>query len=89
MGSYYYFDNTVQHPEYRGKGYGKEMLLLAIKYAFEIIGVQSVHLNVFPENTKAKSCYESVGFAERKVDLNAFSFKDESWGRCNMVISRS
>lgn len=55
----------------------------------EIIHVQTVQLNVFPENERAKKCYESVGFTERKTDLNAFAYKDESWGRCNMIITRS
>ena len=79
---------VMNNPGYRGKGYGREMILLAVKYAFEITNVQSVQLNVFPENEKAKKCYESVGFTERKTDLNAFNYKDESWGRCNMVITR-
>ncbi len=79
---------VLNNPQYRGKGYGKEMLRLAVRYAFEITNVQAVHLNVFPENENAKKCYESVGFIERKTDLNAFAYKDESWGRCNMVIRR-
>lgn len=76
-------DNTM-----RNKGYGCEMLKLAIKYAFEIAKVDAVHLNVFPENPGAKKCYEKVGFKERTLTENAFSFKDESWGRCNMITTR-
>ena len=79
----------MNNPKYRGKGYGKEMLKLAVKYAFAITNVQAVHLNVFPENTRAKKCYESVGFSERKTDLNAFAYKDEAWGRCNIIIRNS
>ena len=78
----------MNNPQYRGKGYGKEMLQLAVKYAFEITDVQAVQLNVFPENERAKRCYESVGFTERKTDLNAFAYKDESWGRCNMILRK-
>ena len=41
--------------EYRGNGIGTELMKrLAIKFAFEITDVQAVHLNVFPENTRAK-----------------------------------
>ena len=76
-------DNTM-----RNKGYGCEMLKLAIKYAFEIAKADAVHLNVFPENPGAKKCYEKVGFKERTLTENAFSFKDESWGRCNMITTR-
>lgn len=72
----------------RNKGYGCEMLKLALKYAFEIAKTDAVHLNVFPENLGAKKCYEKVGFKERTLTENAFSFYDESWERCNMIIKR-
>ena len=74
------------NPSMRNKGFGKEMLQLAAKYSFEITKADSLQLNVFPENIGAKKCYEKVGFTERKTDLNAFKYKDESWGRCNMVL---
>ena len=72
----------------RGKGYGKEMLNLALQYAFQITGAKAVQLNVFNENTLAKQCYEKVGFVERKIDKDVFSYKDELWSRCNMIISK-
>ena len=61
---------------------------LFIKYAFEIAKADAVHLNVFQENPGAKKCYEKAGFKERTLTENAFSFKDESWGRCNMITTR-
>lgn len=73
-------DNTK-----RGKGYGKEMLRLALQYAFQITGAEAVQLNVFNENAAAKHCYEKVGFTERKIDKAAFPYKDELWSRCNMI----
>lgn len=73
----------------RGQGYGKEMLSLAVKYAFEITKADAVQLNVFSENTGAKKCYLSVGFSERTNTDRAFSFNEELWGRCNMIIKRS
>ncbi len=72
----------------RGKGYGKEMLQLALQYAFQITGAEAVQLNVFDENTAAKKCYESVGFVERAIDKNVFSYQGELWSRCNMVSCR-
>ncbi len=71
----------------RGRGYGKEMLSLALQYAFQITGAKAVQLNVFKENTLAKQCYEKVGFVERTVDKNAFAYKDELWSRCNMIVN--
>lgn len=79
---------VMVNPSQRGKGLGKAMLQLAIEYAFNITKVDAVQLNVFPENTRAQKCYESVGFVARKTDVGAFSFQDESWGRCNMVIRK-
>lgn len=72
----------------RGKGFGKEMLNLALQYAFQITGAKAVQLNVFNENTLAKQCYEKVGFVARNMDKNVFPFKDELWSRCNMIISK-
>lgn len=68
----------------RGSGYGKEMLKLALQYAFEITGVKTVRLNVFDENAAAKHVYEKAGFREDSIDRNVFSFKGELWSRCHM-----
>lgn len=72
----------------RGKGYGKEMLKLALQYAFQITGATAVQLNVFSENPLAKQCYEKIGFAERRIEKNIFAYKDEQWSRCNMIIHK-
>lgn len=70
----------------RNKGCGYEMLKLAVKYAFEIAKADAVQLNVFSENPGAMKCYQKVGFKERTLTENAFHFKEEAWGRCNMFI---
>ncbi|MBD5460653.1 MAG: GNAT family N-acetyltransferase [Lachnospiraceae bacterium] len=78
----------IVDPKKRGTGYGKEMLKLAIQYAFEITDVKSVHLNVFRENRIAKHCYEKIGFVEESMTENVFSYKNELWSRCHMVIPK-
>lgn len=75
-------------PEFRGKGYGREMVALAVKFAFAITKADKVQLNVFSVNAAARKCYSSVGFTERSIAENAFRFNDEVWGRHNMVIAR-
>ena len=72
----------------RGKGYGFQMLKLAQKYAFEVTGAASVHLNVFDVNESAKKCYSNAGFTEQWIDKDAFTHKEESWGRCHMVAEK-
>lgn len=78
----------VVNPEFRGRGAAQEMLKTAASYAFEITGVEAVHLNVFSVNIRAKKCYQKAGFTERSVTEDAFSYKDESWGRCNMILNK-
>ena len=45
----------------RGKGYGKQMLRLAIDYAQQELGAQKITLGVFCDNLSALKCYHSVG----------------------------
>ncbi|MBP5361565.1 MAG: GNAT family N-acetyltransferase [Ruminococcus sp.] len=79
---------VVISPAVRGKGLGEEMIRLAVRYAFEIAGADSVHLCVFTENTAARKCYESAGFTKIQTDKNAFTYKDETWGRCTMEVKK-
>ena len=74
--------------EKRGAGYGKKMLQLALKYAFEITGVESVRINVFDRNAAAKHCYEKIGFVEESISKDIFPYKDETWSRCHMIIKK-
>ena len=48
----------------RGKGYGKKMVQLATKYAFEFLGAEKVTLGVFDNNPSAYHCYKAAGFQE-------------------------
>ena len=80
---------VMVNPKMRGQGYGRQMLKLVLDYAFSITKAGAVQLNVFPENIGAKKCYEHAGFIERSTTLGAFAYKDEAWGRCNMVFSNS
>ena len=73
-------------PEQRGKGYGKEMLKLAVRYAIEFTGADRVRLCVLSANTGARRCYESAGFTYCGTDEGAFTYEKELWDRCHMVI---
>ncbi len=58
------FGFVILAPEHRGKGFGKEMLLLGIEYVKETLGAKRIDLGVFENNESAKHCYEAVGFKE-------------------------
>lgn len=66
------FGFVIVDPESRGKGYGKEMLRLGIKYVKENLNAKRIDLGVFADNDNAKRCYEAVGFKEysrRKCEM--------------------
>ena len=71
-------DNTL-----RGKGYGKQMLILGLKYAFEILGVERVTIGVFENNQSAYMCYKKVGFIEREI------VQGEPWNVIEMEILKT
>lgn len=53
----------------RDKGYGKQMLTLAIKYAFDIFGADKITLGVFDNNKPAYYCYKGAGFKENGEEM--------------------
>lgn len=71
------------------RGLGREMVSLAVKYAFEILKMQRVTLTVFPINEKAHRCYKSVGMCDEKYHEDAFEFRDEKWDAIDMAIVNS
>lgn len=76
-------DDTI-----RGKGYGKEMLQLAKKYAFEILQAKKITLGVFENNPEAYYCYKAVGFEENDKTLY-FECMGEQWKCIEMEIGRN
>lgn len=71
----------------RGKGYGKKMIELGLKYSFDILKVDKVTLDVFTNNKSAYNCYNSVGFKEVRTDSNSFKLGNEFWPCTEMEIS--
>jgi RimJ/RimL family protein N-acetyltransferase len=48
----------------RGRGYGKEMIRLSLRYAFDCFGAETVNLGVFENNPAAWQCYRAAGFRD-------------------------
>ena len=61
------FGFVIVDPKFRGKGYGKEMLLLGVEYVKETLSANRIDLGVFENNENAKHCYEAVGFKEYNI----------------------
>lgn len=59
----------IGNPQHRGKGLGKQIVGLLLKYVFNQLERTSVELNVFDWNTSAIKCYEKSGFVIWKGPL--------------------
>lgn len=49
-------------PEYQGKGYSKQALLMLMKFAFRKMNLYRLEAEVIDYNDKGKSLFEKVGF---------------------------
>ena len=70
----------------RDKGYGKQLLRLAIDYAQRELGAQKITLGVFCDNFSAVECYKSVGF--RITGEDAYSIDGEEWKEFEMELEK-
>ena len=73
----------------RGKGYGKQMLRLAIDHAKHKLGVQKITLGVFDNNPSAIHCYESVGFVVTGTDTYAIDGEEWTGKEMELVIKNN
>lgn len=73
----------------RGLGYGKQLVLSALKYAFDELKADKVTLGVFENNTPAIQCYLSCGFkiVERET-AESYSCMNEIWNCIEMELNR-
>ncbi|MCC8028096.1 MAG: GNAT family N-acetyltransferase [Clostridium sp.] len=70
----------------RGRGYGKELVGLAIKFGLEIVKAEKLALGVFENNLPARKCYESMGFKLVKVaEPKVQTFMGEEWKGLEMI----
>ena len=57
--------------EARGKGYGTEALKLLEDYAFNVLGLERLQLDVYADNARAIRCYEKAGFVHEGTRRHA------------------
>lgn len=73
----------------RGKGYGKEMLSLAVQYAFDFIGASKISLGVFENNKAAINCYLSCGFRiVQRETVECYRCMNETWNCIEMELRK-
>lgn len=52
---------------FRGKGYGREVIVMILDYAFKHLNLHSVYLDTLKNNIKVIDFYEEVGFKQEGI----------------------
>ncbi len=83
-----HFGFIIVASDRRGKGYGQEMLHLALKYAFDILKASKITLGVFETNQKACACYKKVGFRPNPhKEPDIYRLMGEEWTCMELEIT--
>jgi len=73
----------------RGKGYGKRMLQMAIRYAFDMLKAEKITLGVFENNPSAYYCYKAAGFRESATEKTfMIELLGEQWKCIELEVNR-
>ena len=72
----------------RGRGYGKGMLRLAMKMAFEVMGARRLELGVFENNLPAYHCYKAAGFRDEPETDESYPIMGEMWKLRALSLTR-
>ena len=69
----------------RGRGYGKTLVSMAVKYSFDALGAMKVSLGVFENNPSAIHCYEAAGFNRVSLPvIESYECLGETWNCIEM-----
>lgn len=78
------FRILLQGPRFYGRGLGTEATRLAIDYAFGVVGVHRIELEVYDFNPRARHLYEKVGFLHEGTKRDALRW-DGEWVDCHCM----
>lgn len=79
---------NLSHPDYRGKGYGGEIMLLTMRYGFEQFNLNRISLRVMGFNTRAIRLYEKLGFRHEVREREVFFHDGAYFDQLHMGILR-
>ncbi|EFU38861.1 putative acetyltransferase [Paenibacillus vortex V453] len=65
---------AIESVEHLGKGYGPEAIRLLLEYAFGLLNLHRIELQVFDYNERAIKAYEKVGFKREGVQRDALYY---------------
>lgn len=73
----------------RGRGLGKVLVSIAVKYVFEALGATKVSLGVFENNPSAIHCYEAAGFHRVSLpETESYECLGEVWNCIEMEMKK-
>ena len=73
----------------RGRGLGKVLVSISVKYAFEALGATKVSLGVFENNPSAIHCYEAAGFHRVSLpETESYECLGEVWNCIEMEMKK-
>jgi len=73
----------------RGMGYGKRMIQMAVRYAFDMLKAEKITLGVFDNNPSAYYCYKAAGFREIPMEQElVFEILGEKWKCIELEVNR-
>ena len=83
------FGFVIVDPRKRGRGYGRELLKLAISYAFDCLKADTITLGVFENNVPAYRCYLAAGFREIPACSESwYRIGNEEWKCIEMALTK-
>jgi RimJ/RimL family protein N-acetyltransferase len=78
------FRIALQGPRFYGRGLGSEATRLVIDYAFKVVGVHRIELEVYDFNPRARHVYEKIGFVHEGTKRDALRW-DGEWVDCHCM----
>jgi len=84
---------------FRGNGFGKEGFVLGTKYAFDILNLHKLYLQVLPTNIAGRKIYEYIGYKKearlrqeyyvdgKYIDVLRMYIFDQSWRRIKKTLN--
>lgn len=74
----------------RGMGYGKSMIQMAVRYAFDMLKAEKITLGVFDNNLSAYHCYKAAGFNEIPMEQDfVYEILGEKWKCIELEINKT
>jgi RimJ/RimL family protein N-acetyltransferase len=78
------FRILLQGPRFYGRGLGTEATRLVTDYAFGVVGLHRIELEVYAFNPRARHVYEKAGFVHEGTKRDALHW-DGQWIDCHLM----